>query len=133
MGAAIAEETLVGLTQRGSEIWFALRAVFLEYLEVPEGGGEPGLSRRGLEAFIRGAEGIWRRLARFEERDPLHDDVLGELTDRPRRVRDLVRRLVRKGSAGAPGEIRQAISDLIDHRVFTTDPARIWVVGVEEG
>lgn len=121
---------LVGMTQLGVEIFNALGAIYRELMVIDRTEeGEiifhtmPG----GLNVLLRQFEGLWRRLAGIE-REPLYEEILGELADRPRQMEDLARRLIRKEAAKSITEVRLAVADLFASGVLTGRPEEIYVL-----
>jgi len=81
----------------------------------------------GPQMLVRRFEDLWRRSAKIE-RKPLYEEILGELTDRPREMEDLARRLIKKGAAKSRAQVRGAVGTLFSVGVLTGRPEEIYVL-----
>ena len=116
----------IGLTQLGIQLWYGMRAVFMEHMvERGTQGGQPMFA--GNPAQINaGWEKIWRGLAGIPN-DPIYVEILGELTDRPRGRSDIVQRIVKKEPSISPRKVSSGIEELLRADVLTRDEKQIYV------
>jgi hypothetical protein len=126
---AVRRSKLVGMTERGVDIFNALGALIREFGVLEEHEGKPMVrtSQEALNEMRRQMEGLWRRAAGIE-RNPLNEEILGELVDDPRTVEDLARRIVKKGATKSLEDVRKAVEALVLIGVLTDRLEEIYVL-----
>jgi hypothetical protein len=123
-------EGLIGLSKMGVDLWIGLQAIFGEHaVAAGEIEGEPAFisSPEDFDRIGRRWKEFWQQRTghKFE---PLYVEILGELTDSPRRPEDIAKRVVKKSGAKRLSDVGDGVRELLKARVLTRNPERIFVV-----